>query len=286
MRRRALAAGVVLGTGLLATLLAAVLAGDLRVVFRVSPAFLAGLVTLGLAGAYAARLAVRRSLARARAEAAEAARHEHRLFLRRLDHELKNPLTAIRAGLANLGGGEAARAVDAQAMRLSRLVGDLRKLADISEAPAERVPVDVATLLRDAAAYCEDKGAASVTVTVPEVPWPLPPVPGDPDLLDLAICNLADNAVKYSAPDGQIALRASEQDQHIVIEVADTGRGIPAAETGLVWEELARGSTALDVPGSGLGLALVRAVAARHGGTYDLRSRPGEGTVARLRLPV
>lgn len=81
---------------------------------------------------------------------------ERRRFLQRLDHELKNPLTAIRAGLANLANGsdEASRAealasVELQVLRLSRLTADLRKLAELEARPLERAPVDVAELLQE-----------------------------------------------------------------------------------------------------------------------------------------
>ena len=71
----------------------------------------------------------------------------------------------------------------------------------------------------------------------------------------------------------------------MVIEVADTGPGIPADELDEVWEELARGRAARGIPGTGLGFPLVRTVVARHGGSERIRSRVGQGTVVSLRLP-
>jgi two-component system OmpR family sensor kinase len=68
--------------------------------------------------------------------------------------------------------------------------------------------------------------------------------------------------------------------------VADTGPGIPEDETPRVWDELHRGRAARGIPGSGLGLALVRAIVERHGGQVTIRSRLGQGTVVRVRLPV
>jgi two-component system OmpR family sensor kinase len=254
-----------------------------------------------LAGLALAALALaRRRLARDRAAVAERAadevREEHRRFLRRLDHELKNPLTAIRAGLANLADAwpatqppPALAVVEAQTVRLSRLVTDLRKLAEVAEGEIERVPVDVGQLLRAAAAAAEDVPGGDervVSVSIPQVPWPLPPVLGDADLLELALWNLVSNAVKYSGPGATVELRGFEENGQVTLEVADTGTGIPDGEADQVWDELVRGSAARGVPGSGLGLSLVRAVVARHGGGCELRSRPGEGTVIRLRLPA
>jgi two-component system OmpR family sensor kinase len=111
-------------------------------------------------------------------------------------------------------------------------------------------------------------------------------VPGDRDLLFLLFHNLLDNALKFTQPGNTIELRAFEDGSKVVVEVADTGPGIPEKEVPLVWEELYRGENARGVPGSGIGLALVRAIAERHYGQVSLRSRVGQGTVFTLHLPA
>jgi two-component system OmpR family sensor kinase len=111
-------------------------------------------------------------------------------------------------------------------------------------------------------------------------------VRGDWDLLFLAVYNLLDNAYKFTQPGDTVEVRAFEDGALVVLEIADTGPGIPEAEVPHVWEELYRGQGARGVRGSGLGLALVRAVAERHGGRVTLRSRVGQGTVVTLRLPL
>jgi two-component system OmpR family sensor kinase len=221
---------------------------------------------------------------------------ERRQFLQRLDHELKNPLTAIRAGLANLANGratapqqEALASVEAQVLRLSRLTSDLRKLAELETRPLERVPLDVAELLREAVTLAQEQPEAEArqfTLTLPQAPWPVPDVLGDWDLLFLATYNLLDNALKFTRPGDTVEVRAFEGGAFVVIEVADTGPGILEEEVSRVWEELYRGQGARGVPGSGLGLALVRAIVERHGGRVTLRSREGQGTVVTMRLPV
>ena len=80
-------------------------------------------------------------------------------------------------------------------------------------------------------------------------------------------------------------MRAFEDGASVAIEVADTGPGIPEGDQPHVWEELYRGESARGIPGSGLGLALVRAIIARHEGDITFRSRHGEGTVFTVRLP-
>jgi two-component system OmpR family sensor kinase len=94
------------------------------------------------------------------------------------------------------------------------------------------------------------------------------------------------NAAKYSAEGARIEVRGSEHDGVVVLDVADTGSGIPADEVPHVWDELWRGKSARAVEGTGLGLSLVRIVAERHGGTVSLRSEPGRGTSVQLRLPA
>lgn len=217
---------------------------------------------------------------------------ERRQFLRRLDHELKNPLTAIQAGLVNLDDerNEAAlKSVRTQTRRLSRLVADLRKLADLETRPIDRAQVDLAVVLEEAVAIVQEEpesAGRSITLSLPRVPWPLPKVLGDEDLLLLAQVNLLNNAVKFSGPGDRVEVRAFEDSEMVSVEVADTGPGIPEAEIPFVWQELYRGREARGVPGSGLGLALVRAITERHGGQVTIRSRVNQGTVVTMKLPT
>ena len=221
---------------------------------------------------------------------------ERRRFLRRLDHELKNPLTAIRAGLVNLSESptedarrEAVWSVEAQALRLSRLAADLRKLAELEIRQLERSPVDLSLVLHEAYSLAQDQAESEnrqLVLSIPQAPWPLPKVSGDQDLLFLALHNLLDNAMKFTGPGDTIEIRAFEDGSHVVVEVADTGPGIPDEDMPHVWEELYRGMGARGIPGSGLGLALVRAIAERHNGQVNLRSRSGQGTVFSLKLPL
>jgi two-component system OmpR family sensor kinase len=102
----------------------------------------------------------------------------------------------------------------------------------------------------------------------------------------LAVHNLLDNAIKFTSPGDTIEVRAFDDDDDIVIEVADTGPGISTNEVQRVWEELYRGEGARGVPGSGLGLPLVQAIIEKHGGKVALRSRQDQGTVFSLRLPA
>lgn len=216
----------------------------------------------------------------------------HLRFIRRLDHELKNPLTAIRAGLANLNeqaDGPAFSSVRTQVDRLARLTADLRKLADLETQPVEQEPIDVGGLLEEVMELSQEKrksAACPISLHLPHVPWPLPPIAGDRDLLFLALHNLTDNACKFCGPDDTIEIRAFEDGPSVTIEVADTGPGVNEDELPHLGEELYRGSATRSTDGSGLGLALVQAIVRRHGGTMTIRSRLGQGTLVALRFPA
>lgn len=221
---------------------------------------------------------------------------DRRRFLQRLDHELKNPLTAILAGLANLSSTEnlvdrssSLGSVQSQVDRVRRLVAELRKLAELETRPLDSGPINLDELLEDAFTLAKDNpqaGKRTLTFSTPRAPWPLPMINGDRDLLILAIHNLLDNAIKFTRPGDTIEMRALEDGSKVVLEVADTGPGIPESDQEHVWEELYRSQSARGIPGSGLGLALTRAIIKRHGGSIMLRSRAGEGTVFTVHLPV
>jgi two-component system OmpR family sensor kinase len=231
----------------------------------------------------------------------EASRHvaqeSRRRFIRRLDHEIKNPLTGLQAALANLSeassaddrlhaAGNAHRSVE----RLSHLLADLRKLSDLGERPLEQLPVDVPALLAEmveAARSLPAYASREIGLLIARVP-PLPAVIGDRDLLGLAFYNLIDNALKFTGASDPVEVRALENGRQIVVEVADSGPGIAADDLPNVFEELYRGANARGVEGSGLGLALVQRIIALHGGEIVVRSRRegAHGTVFTLRLPV
>jgi len=222
---------------------------------------------------------------------------DRRRFLRRLDHELKNPLTAILAGLANLAvqdgldepSHNTLQSVEKQVRRLSRLVADLRKLSELETRELERGPVDLNEVIEssiDLANSQEKTAFRIINVSIPRAPWPLPVVFGDRDLLFLAVHNILDNALKFSRPGDTIEIRAHEDGANVIIEIADTGPGISPEDLPHVWEELYRGEVARGIPGSGLGLALVQAIILRHNGQVNLRSRPEQGTIITLRIPI
>ena len=262
-------------------------------------AFVFGVFVSLLLAAFAIGMARKeKQLKRSIEEAQRASEQARRRFLRRLDHEIKNPLTALRTALVNVreckteeermhATENAGRAVE----RLIRLLADLRKLSDLGERPLEHLPVDVPELLRemvDAAKSLPVYQGREVNLLISKVPSPFPPVTGDRDLLSLAVYNLVENALKFTSGDEAVEVRALEDGRAIVIEVADSGPGIPSDELSKIFEELYRGANARGIEGSGLGLALVQRIVEIHGGQINVRSTQADprGTVFTLRLPV
>jgi two-component system OmpR family sensor kinase len=242
------------------------------------------------------------------AEVEMGAAARHRRFLSRLDHELKNPLTAIQVEVANLekeintgtepsrptslGADEKNQTVGRlkhQLARMNHLLIQLRKLGDIESRAFEREPIrldDLLTNLVEEFRTSQAGGEREISLNLPQIPWPLAQIEGDVDLLYVALRNLLDNAVKFSHPGDAIQVRAFEDSTHVIVEIADRGLGIPENELPHVGEELYRGEQARGVPGSGLGLAMVKAIVEFHSGQITIRSRLEQGTVVTLRLPV
>lgn len=233
------------------------------------------------------------SVQRARNEAFS----EHRRFLQRLDHELKNPLTALRAGLASLTlinqpdqRNTLIATLDSQALRLSQLVTSLRKLAEIDSLPVEMYAIDLKQFM---GAIAELKLAhfssldRDFTLHFPDLGNRYPTLYGDQDLLLLAVHNVLDNAFKYSNTDDRIVLQLTiENNEYLVIQVSNMGTGIAEADLPYVWEELYRGSEVSHIPGNGIGLALVRKIINQHDGETAIASIPNEITTVTLSLPL
>jgi len=221
---------------------------------------------------------------------------QRRRFMRRLNHELQNPLTTIRAGIANLTESQDVDAhrrtltnLDAETKRLRWLVSNLRMLVELDSYQLEQTAVSVSDLLEEIVNSVETQPASTsrqiVLFPLPQAPRPLPPVLGDQDLLFQAVHNLLDNALKFTQPNDKIEIRANDDGKNVIIEVANTGPDIPESDVPYIWEELYRGQQASAVPGSGLGLAWVKAIVERHGGQVHLRSQVGQGVTFIIQLP-
>lgn len=256
------------------------------------------LLTTGVALLWAAMLLWNdHRLSQARRADADFQNAARRDFLRRLDHELKNPLTIIHLGASNLRQDSqitprqaaSLQRIVQQSQRLQKLIVDLRWLTELDEGNIEQSSVDLADVLDEAILLAkegmnyEDR---QVTLNIQQTPWPLNPVRGDRELLVVSFRNLLENAFKYTTDTDRIEVRATENGQMAMIEVADSGRGIAEQEQELIFQNLYRSQDARDMPGRGLGLPLVQQIVNLHHGRISVRSRPQTGTVFTVWLPL
>ncbi len=218
---------------------------------------------------------------------------EHGRFLRRLDHELKNPLTTLRAGLSTLSltnldekQQHLIQTMQTETLRLSKLVSDLRKLSDLEAQPLNLQLINIEAFIQDVMQMEQERFEAAGRRLTSQVgadrsEWVL-----DEDLLTLAVHNLLDNALKYTRPGDTVQLNVQAQ-TGLVIRVVDNGRGILPEALPHVWEELYRAEQMQErVSGSGIGLTLVKAIVERHGGSVSISSEPGVETAVSLTLPL
>ncbi|MFD8599274.1 sensor histidine kinase [Kitasatospora sp. NPDC059646] len=212
-------------------------------------------------------------------------------------HELRTPLSNIRGWLEAVEDGVATadRALTSslleEAMQLQHLIDDLRDLAaaDAGELVLHPEPVDLDDLLAQVAnAHGAQAKTSGVALAVEPSPAAAPEVLADPVRLRQALGNLVSNAVRHTPPGGTVTLRARAADGAVLVEVADTGRGIAAADLPLVFERFWRADRSRNrqTGGSGLGLAIVRKIAELHGGTVQVASTPGAGSVFTVTLPA
>ena len=211
-------------------------------------------------------------------------------------HELRTPLASIRteAEVALLARRspedyqETLRSVVEEAERLARLADRLLLLSLEDSGPSlERRSVRLDLAARDAA---RDASEASrrAGLTLQIEPMPALEVEGDPDLLRQVLDNLLDNAVKSTGDGGTVTVRGHRDGHLAIVEVIDTGVGIPEEALPRIFDRFYRvdPSRSRRSGGTGLGLSIARAVIERHGGTIDAASAVGRGSTFRAVLPA
>jgi len=223
-------------------------------------------------------------------------------FVTNSSHELRTPVAAIRVAVETVLKmdlqNEAPAAtrflgvIGRHAARLEALVNDLLDLARV-EAPGARYDPSSLHLQRvvdELRARWDEELARKNLVWRADVNASASQVTASPQLLSLVLDNLMDNAIKFTPPEGEISVRTMAEDSRVIIEVSDTGCGIPARDQDRVFErfyqvDAVRGGSSSDKRGTGLGLSIVRHAVLAMGGTVALSSKPGEGTSVRVELP-
>jgi signal transduction histidine kinase len=226
-----------------------------------------------------------------------------------VSHDLRTPLTRLR------GSAELALAAPADLDRYRESLADcveecdrvlvmLDTLMDISEAESgtmrlQREPVSLHDVVDRAVDLYRDVADAK-GVTLSLAPAPLEgaatsdpgraaidlTVSGDRTRLEQVAANLVDNAVKYTPSGGHVDVDVARRGGRAELRVRDSGPGIPAGEMPRIWDRLFRGDTSRAERGLGLGLSLVKAIVEAHGGTVDVVSEPGRGSLFTVSLPL
>jgi len=222
-------------------------------------------------------------------------------FIALVSHELRTPLTSIRGYLElmldDLARGEVTaeqqrdflQVIDRNSDRLQRLVEDLLLAAQVEGGTLHLVTttVDLGELVSDCVEASAPMAAArgiELGCSVDEAPS----VSGDVRRLGQVVDNLLSNALKFTPPGGSVHVRASRRDSTAVLEVSDSGMGIPAEEQAALFGRFYRTERAQHdaIPGVGLGLSITKAIVEAHGGRITFTSATGSGTTFAVELPV
>jgi heavy metal sensor kinase len=226
----------------------------------------------------------------------EDALSNNRRFSADVSHELRTPLTIMRGELdqvlleptLQLAVRESVVSTLEEIDRISKIVESLLAIARLDSGmdSIDPKPVDVSTMcqwvMEQLRLLADEKQIAMTVQTTPMI------VQLDTAFMKRVLVNVIDNAIKYTSPGGKIELISFASERMAVIEVRDTGVGIPPAELPHVFERFFRADKVRSRAsgGTGLGLSIVKAICNAHGGSITLRSQEGVGTVVHIELPL
>ena len=266
--------------------------------------------SMGVSGSYLARqtleaigslvaIAIERASAFDKLSRAEAARESEQLrsiLLDSVTHEFRTPLTAIKASVTSLlGSGEHSAEekqelltiINEESDRLNRLIGEAAEMAqlDANKVEFRFEPAPIQPTVDQA---LEELKQLLVQHPVDvRIPADLPVVRMDPAHIKEVLVHLIENAAKYSPASAPVRITAEAKDRMVTINIADRGPGIDDFEQSLVFEKFYRGrNQRVQVHGTGMGLAICKAIVEAHGGRLGLTSQLGHGSVFYFSLPV
>jgi two-component system phosphate regulon sensor histidine kinase PhoR len=217
-------------------------------------------------------------------------------FVANASHELKTPVAAVRVLAETLltalpddpeAGRRFAERIGREAERLDALVRDLLDLSRVERGTLDVEPVDLVGLAKEVVGGYADR-AEERRIKLRSDLQPNVAMRGDRAQLGLLLSNLVDNAVRYTPARGTVCVRLDAGESRAVLQVTDTGEGIPESELPRVFERFYRvdKARARQTGGTGLGLAIVRHVAESHGGAVKVDSELGRGTTFTVTLPL
>ncbi|MBV9147643.1 MAG: DUF4118 domain-containing protein [Acidobacteria bacterium] len=244
-------------------------------------------------------VAIERAAAVEKLTRTEAARESERLRSALLDsvtHEFRTPLTSIKASVSSLLSEgqlgpeqrhELLTVIDEESDRLNRLVGEAVEMAqlDAHEVRLELEPHHISEVVE--AAMEEAKPVIADNPVEVRIPPQLPPAVMDFGWITKVLTHLLENAVKYSSAGSPIFISAEVKGDRLITNVADRGSGIDDLERSLIFDKFYRGqSQRYRVQGTGMGLAIVKAIVEAHGGRISVTSQVGHGSVFSFGLPL
>ncbi len=214
-----------------------------------------------------------------------------------ISHEFRTPLAGIKAMVETLSGGavddkKAARdfltRIDSEVDRLTQLVTELTELSRIETGTAELKlePVNLNQLADVVIAQLSPQAERQKLAISQELAADLPPVPADKDRVRQVIANLVHNAIKFTRPGGKIKIITRNLEGSVVVDIADTGIGIPKEDLPHVFERFYKGDKARAGEGAGMGLAIAKHVVEAHGGKIWVASEEGKGATFSFSLPL
>ena len=220
-------------------------------------------------------------------------------FAANVSHELRTPLTSIRGYVELLDqsvhdedGRNRLKIIERNAVRLSAIIEDLLTLSRLESGDESSMElrfdsIRVADLLQGVASLCEDQASSSQMEIRIDLDEQLLELEGNHHLLEQALINLLENAIRYSDSGSPIVLRGHQTMDEVELSVIDTGSGIPADHLPRLFERFYRvdSGRSRDKGGTGLGLAIVKHIALIHGGVAGVESKPGFGSTFFITLP-
>lgn len=225
-------------------------------------------------------------------ERLERAYDDQRRFVADASHELRTPVAIVRGNIELLRSGhsterdaeESLAMIEAEAIRMSKLLDELLSLARLEGASRPFQPLEVRTLLEEVAARAHTLGNRDITLDGPCGLW----IEGDPDLLDQALVNLMRNAIAHTRDGGSIVLACRAVSSAIRITITDDGPGVPEADLGRIFDRFYRapGKRPARGGGAGLGLAISKRLIEIHGGTLHAENAQPTGARFIIELPV
>jgi signal transduction histidine kinase len=216
---------------------------------------------------------------------------DQRRFVADASHELRTPVAIVRGNVELLSRGsmcesdatESLRMIEAEALRMTRLLDELLSLARLEGASRHFQPLEARTLLDEIAAGARALGERTVTVVGASELW----ISGDPDLLKQALLNIARNSIAHTQPGGHLALACSAIGNRVFLSVTDDGPGIPPDDLERIFDRFFRASGPRpgDSGGAGLGLAITSRLVDLHDGTIRAENVEPHGARFTIELP-